>query len=208
MYGTQRAPGTYRHACVRASGLGCRTLRVCVEGARRPRRRGGFLRSLPSLWSLCSPRLLGNSFRCCSSIPGWGQVLRVLAAAQHIIHTYTHTPRLLGNSSPGHTTRAPPSKCNRRQGRVRTQFYANWAPTSLASRCRDPWRSPVRAFAGSRKARLCQLLFTAGGPRCGGGPGPPGPGWPPTHVGAGGAGPRPGKGAVPRAAGSDPSADI
>ena len=43
-------------------------------------------------------------------------------------HTYTPTPRLFGNSIPGHTTRASPSKCNRQQGGVRTQFYANWAP--------------------------------------------------------------------------------
>ena len=51
-------------------------------------------------------------------------------------------PRLLGNSIPGHTTRAQPCKCNQRKGRVRTgdqqqcysiQFYVftNLAMTSL-----------------------------------------------------------------------------
>ena len=165
LYGTQRARGTYRY--VRARGLGCRTRRGCVEGTRRPHRRGGFVRSLPWLCSLCSPRLFGNSFRRRSSIPGGGEVLKGVGGLAY----YTPREQLPG---PHHTGAAVQTQPAARRG-------SNWRPRASSSMCvpvsrplgsnvpgesmpqtRRPdspgppaaWRSPVRAFVANMNGGL------------------------------------------------------
>ena len=99
MYGAQRARGTYRHACARARPRVPHAASVCGGDAPAAPARG-FVRSLPSLCSLCSPRLLGNSFRCCCSIPGGGQVFKGVGGPATHTHTTAVREQLRG---PHHT---------------------------------------------------------------------------------------------------------